>query len=156
VAKRKKASKVTRKIGPSIDGVAVHRVRGGSAPSPLAKTRSGNPRRKPSPVTIRRADGSSETVSAKQFAARHGEPSWVALDRDYHAQLRAYRAGEISHGQLRAFAVANGLEQRLGAALQRGAGGGRLDAIPGAAVPGRPAAPAPSRRPRRRKRKPAA
>jgi hypothetical protein len=125
-----------RKKGPSINGVAVHRVHGGSAPSPLAKTRSGNPRRKTSPVTIRRADGSTEVMSAKEFAARNGAPSWVATERQYAARLRAFRAGEITQGQLRAFAEAHGLEQRLDAALQRGAGGGRLDAIPEPSWPG--------------------
>jgi hypothetical protein len=111
-------------------------VQGGSAPSPLAKTRSGNPRRKASPVTIRRADGSTEVMSAKDFAARHGTPAWVAANREYSAQLRAFRAGKITQAQLRAFAETHGLEQRLDAALQQGAGGGRLDAIPDASRPG--------------------
>ena len=50
--------------------------------------------------------------------------------------LAGVRAGEITQAQLRAFAEAHGLEQRLQAALQRGAGGGRLDAIPHASRPG--------------------
>ena len=76
----------------------------------MAKSRSGNPRPKAGPVTIRRLDGSTEVVSAKAFTARDGQPSWVAIEREYAAQLRAYRAGTMTQGQLRAFAAANGFD----------------------------------------------
>ena len=117
------AKVANRKKGPSINSVAVHRVQGGSAPSPLAKTRSDNPRRKASSVTIRRADGSTDVMWAKEFAARHETPAWVAANHEYSAQPRVFRAGKITQAQLRAFAETHGLEQRLDAALQRGAGG---------------------------------
>jgi len=98
-----------------------------SAPRALAKTRSGNARPKPSPVTIRRADGSVEVLSTTEFTERHGEPSWKAIDRELALVLRAYRAGQASTAQLRSFAASHGLEQRLDSALSRGAGGGRVD-----------------------------
>ena len=113
----------------SVGKIAVHRVKGGAAPRPLAKTRSGNPRRKPTPITIRRADGSEEVVTPREFAARHGEPSWNAVNREFKELVRAYREGRATTVQLRAFAENHGLESRLERALTEGAGGGRVDEL---------------------------
>lgn len=110
----------------SRDKTAVYRVKGGSAPPPLAKTRSGNRRPKPSPVTIRYADGTTETLSAKEFAARAGRPSWEEIERRFSMLLREYRQSgtKRSYAALRSFAAEHGLEKRLEAKLRHGAAGG--------------------------------
>lgn len=101
-------------------------VRGGTAPPPLAKTRSGSPRPMPAPITITRRDGKTETISAAQFTKRHGEPKHIKTQKEYRALLAAYRkSGKPKDlNRLRTFAAANGLEQQLDAALQRGAASG--------------------------------
>ncbi len=136
----------------SVGKIAVHRVKGGAAPRPLAKTRSGNPRRKPTPITIRRADGSTEVVTPHEFAARHGEPSWSAVNREFKDLLRAYREGRAATVQLRAFAENYGLESRLERALTEGAGGGRVDDLAPLSSPAIAIRPTPKRS-RARKRK---
>ena len=106
------------------DRPAVLRVKGGTAPPPLARTRSGAPRPKPAPVTIRRADGSVETVSAKDFRNRNGAPSG-GPDAEERAELRALLAAYRRSGNnqdlraVRRFGERTGRETEVERSLTR-------------------------------------
>jgi hypothetical protein len=106
------------------DRPAVIRVKGGSAPPPLAPTRSGARRPKAGPVTIRRVDGSVETVSAKGFRDQHPS-SGDDPDAQELAQLRSLAAAFRNSGsgqhlkELRRFGERTGRELEVERALSR-------------------------------------
>jgi hypothetical protein len=108
----------------SKDRPAVVRVKGGTAPPPLARTRSGAPRPKPAPITIRRADGTVEMMSAAEFRDRNGAPSG-GPDAAERAELRkllaAYRASGNQNDlrALRRFSERTGREAEVERALRR-------------------------------------
>jgi hypothetical protein len=73
-------------------------------------------------VTIRYADGTTETLSQKQFAERAGHPSWQETEKEFAVLLRAYRqsGSKAAYHALKRFATANGLESRLEAKARFG------------------------------------
>lgn len=118
------------------DKTAVHRVHGGSAPAPLAKTRSGRSTTPPvGPVTVRLADGTTKVVPAKSFrkakastepkraqgGKRKNRAGRVGDEEQYRDLLKLYRASGKAGDLKRLRAVAERLswQSRLDAALMR-------------------------------------